>query len=215
MVYPDVFIGIAEETGLITPLGNWVLEQACKQLKQWHMLGFNSVRMAVNFSADQFRTLNLAKLVLSTLKANNINPKYFEMEITERLVMQYTIKNQETLQELRLAGVNISIDDFGTGYSSLSYLKRLRSHVLKVDKSFIQDITQDADALIIVKTIILMAHSLGIKVLAEGVETKEQLSLLISLECEEMQGFYFCRPLPAEDMTKLLESGRRLIVENV
>lgn len=214
LVYPDAFIGVAEETGLITPLGNWVLEDACKQLNLWNRMGFTSVRMAVNFSADQFRIVHLAKLVLGTLKTNNINPTDFEMEITERLVMQYTVKNQETLQELRLAGINISIDDFGTGYSSLSYLKRLRSHVLKVDKSFIQDITQDTDALIIVKTIILMAHSLGIKVLAEGVETREQLALLISLECEEMQGFYFSRPLPADEMTKLLESGRGLSIEN-
>lgn len=206
LVFPDQFIGAAEETRLICAIGEQVLRQACAQLKEWHELGHTDLRIAVNFSVDQFRNQDLPALVRQVLTEYGIRPENFEMEITESIIMKS--KSVTMLQELHDMGIKISIDDFGTGYSSLSYLKKIPSHVLKIDKSFIRGINTDQEDTAIAKTIILMAHSLGLQVLAEGVETKEQLDMLKQLECDEVQGYYFSKPRPGAEITQMIEQEK-------
>jgi diguanylate cyclase (GGDEF)-like protein len=204
LVAPADFIPLAEETGLIIPIGTWAMEEACRQNKAWQDKGLPRVRVAVNISALQFRQRNLLECVAGALERSGLAPHYLEVEITESVVMQKASEAIVTLEQLARMGVNISIDDFGTGYSSLSYLRRFPLHTLKIDRSFIRDISEDSDDAAIVSAIIAMAHNLRLKVVAEGVETKQQLKHLKLLGGDEYQGYYRSKPLAAEEFERLL-----------
>jgi diguanylate cyclase (GGDEF)-like protein/PAS domain S-box-containing protein len=207
MVPPTHFIPLAEETNLILPIGEWVLREACRQNKEWQDKGLAPFCVAVNLSANQFAQPDIIELVARILYETGLDPQYLELEITESVMMQeveLVIKNLEALHRL---GVKLAIDDFGTGYSSLSYLKRLPIDKLKVDKSFVQDITIDSDDEAIVSTIIAMAHNLKIGVIAEGVETEAQLQYLRDKKCDEVQGYFFSKPLAADLLESYLSSG--------
>ncbi|HJW81879.1 MAG TPA: EAL domain-containing protein [Acidiferrobacterales bacterium] len=209
LVSPAEFIPLAEETGLILPIGEWVLTEACTQTRRWHDAGHAGLRIAVNLSGRQLAQKNLVEIVAATLTRCAVARGMLELEITESLLMQDLERIAATLEALAALGVTVSMDDFGTGYSSLSYLKRLPIDVLKIDQSFVHDISSDPDDAAIVQAIIAMAHSLGIKVIAEGVETAEQLAFLRQHRCDGMQGYYFSRPLPPEQFTKLLQGQQR------
>jgi EAL domain-containing protein (putative c-di-GMP-specific phosphodiesterase class I) len=210
MVSPIRFIPVAEDTGLILPIGEWVLRTACAQNKAWQGQGLAHVRVAVNLSAHQFRQKDLARQIQGILFASGLEPKYLEVELTESMLMQNVEQAIDTMLELRGLGVHISLDDFGTGYSSLSYLKRFPIDTVKVDKSFVREITVDADSAAIADAIIAMGHSLRLTVLAEGVETEEQLAFLRARGCDRMQGYLFSKPLPPDELTQLLRDGRSL-----
>lgn len=200
MVLPARFIQIAEETGLIVPIGEWVLAQACAQCKAWQEAGYRRLRISVNLSATQFlRHVELIRTVTRTLHEVRLDPDQLELEITESLLIQNTEEHVATLQKLGKLGTPISVDDFGTGYSGLSYLKRLPIDVLKIDRSFVRDLEADPDDAAIVRAIIALAHSLKLRVVAEGVETRGQLEVLRHLECDQYQGYLFSRPLPAAE----------------
>ena len=210
LVPPAKFIPVAEETGLIVPMGEWVIRTACAQSRAWQEQGLPPMRVAVNLSARQFRQKNLIETISGILEQTGLDASLLEVELTESLVMQGAEQSITILRELKAMGVEIAVDDFGTGYSSLSYLKRFPITNLKIDKSFIHDMASDPEDAILVKTIIDMAHGLGMKVTAEGVETLEQIEFLRQHHCEEMQGFYFSRPLPADQLVQFLQEGRRL-----
>ncbi len=210
MISPALFIPLAEETGLIIPIGAWVLRTACEQCRAWQKRGFPSLSVAVNLSARQFHQKDLPASIYGVLQETGLNPGSLGLELTEGLVMQQAEASVNTLRELKAMDIRISIDDFGTGYSSLSYLKRFPIDVLKIDQSFVRDISNDPDDAAIAITIITMAHSLGLKVVAEGVETEQQLNFLREYRCDAMQGFYFSKPLPAEQFEDLLKIGARL-----
>ena len=212
LVPPTEFIPILEETGMIIPVGDWVLRQASRQNHIWQEMGLPPIRMAVNLSARQFIQKDLAESVLRVLEGAGLLPEYLELEITEDLLIEHNQTNIITLAKLRSHGIHISIDDFGTGYSSLSYLKRLPIDTLKIDQSFVRDIVTDPDNKAIVSAIIAMASSLHLNVLAEGVETDEQLACLRAQGCNEIQGFSFSHPLVAEDFEQLLRDGRQMRV---
>ncbi len=212
LVPPVEFIPILEETGMIIPVGDWVLRQASQQNRAWQDMGLPPIRMAVNLSARQFIQKDLAESVLRVLEQVGLSPKYMELEITEDLLLEHNQTNIITLTKLRNEGIHISIDDFGTGYSSLSYLKRLPIDTLKIDQSFVRDIDTDPDNKAIASAIIAMANSLHLNVLAEGVETDEQLAFLRAQGCNEIQGFSFSHPLPAEEFERLLREGRHMRV---
>jgi diguanylate cyclase (GGDEF)-like protein len=212
MIPPSEFVPILEETGMIIPVGEWALREACRQNRVWQELGLAPVRVAVNLSARQFVQKDLAGMVEQALGDSGLSSAYLELEITEELLLEHSHANTETLNKLRDLGVHISIDDFGTGYSSLSYLKRLPINTLKIDKSFVRDITRDSDGAAIASAIIAMARSLRLNVLAEGVETDEQLSFLRAQGCNEIQGYSFSQPLSADDFEKLLRDGRGMRV---
>ncbi len=204
LIMPGDFIPLAEETGLIIPIGAWVLQEACRQTKAWHDKGLPKVRVAVNISAIQFHQKNLLECVAQALKKSGLAPQYLEVEITESVVMQKASEAIVTLEQLARMGVHISIDDFGTGYSSLSYLKRFPLHTLKIDRSFVRDLSESADDAAIVSAIIAMAHSLRLKVVAEGVETRDQLRLLHALGSDEYQGYYRSKPVAAAEFERVL-----------
>lgn len=209
LVPPLDFIPLAEETGLIIPIGEWVLRTACSQARDWQIAGLAPLQLSVNLSARQFQR-DLAGVVSSILQETNLEPKYLELELTESVVMQNPEAAVATLDALDRMGVRLSIDDFGTGYSSLSYLKRFPIDKLKVDRSFVRDIPGDADDMLITTGIIGLAHSLGIQVVAEGVETHAQLGFLREQQCDVMQGYYFSKPLPASEFALLVSEGRGL-----
>jgi diguanylate cyclase (GGDEF)-like protein/PAS domain S-box-containing protein len=204
-VSPEEFIPIAEETGLIVPIGEWVLRTACAQNAAWQAAGYVPLLMSVNFSARQFREKNLAETIVRVLDETGLEAHYLDLEITESLIMSHANSTLALLQKLHRLGVGFSIDDFGTGYSSLAYLKRFPVQSLKIDKSFVRDLISDADDAAIVSAIVAMAKSLKLKVIAEGVETKGQLDYLSTLYCNEYQGYYFSRPVPAATLVKYLE----------
>jgi EAL domain-containing protein (putative c-di-GMP-specific phosphodiesterase class I) len=210
MVSPDCFIPLAEEIGLIVAIGEWVLREACRQNAKWQRQGLPAVVVAVNLSAIQFRQKNLVDIVLSALQDSALPPEYLELELTEGIVMQDVDNTIDCLHNLKQLGIKLSIDDFGTGYSSLSYLKRFPINKLKIDKSFIHDIANDADDEKIVRAVIGLAQAMNLTVIAEGVETQEQLSFLRSHQCDEMQGYLCSKPLPADEMAKFLERGNLL-----
>jgi diguanylate cyclase (GGDEF)-like protein/PAS domain S-box-containing protein len=215
MVPPGRFIGIAEETGMIVAIGAWVLRTACAQNKAWQDAGFDKLRVAVNLSARQFGAADLIENLASVLLDTGLEPKYLEIELTESLFMSDITPAVDLLHRMKALGVNLSIDDFGTGYSSLSYLSRFPIDVLKIDRSFVADITRDANDEAIVTSIIALAHNLKLAVIAEGVETEEQLDYLRRHGCDEMQGYYFSKPLPAHEFEQLLIEGRGLRPEEI
>jgi diguanylate cyclase (GGDEF)-like protein len=204
LVEPKQFIPLAEETGLIVPLGEWVLRTACTQNKAWQDANYPLLRVAVNFSPRQFQILRLADMVENVLSETNLDPCWLELEVTEGIMLQNVENTITTLRRLSDLGVHISIDDFGIGYSSLSYIKKLPINALKIDQSFISDITSNPDDAAIATAVINLAQSLRLNVIAEGVENEEQAILLNSLECSEMQGFFFSRPLSAEKFPLLM-----------
>ena len=212
LVAPAEFIPLAEDTGLIAPLGEWVLRTACAQTKQWRDSGFQNLHVAVNLSPRQFQQPDLVLMIERLLKETGLDAACLELEVTESSVMKNAETAISTLRELKAMGIRISIDDFGSGYSSLSYLKTLPIDVLKIDQSFVRDMTTDPKDAAIVMAIIQLAHSLQLRVKAEGVETEDQLRFLRLLRCDEMQGYLFCRPLPAEAFERLLLEGRSLDV---
>lgn len=204
MVSPGDFIPLAEETGLITPIGEWVLRAACYQLKAWHDAGHSYLRMAVNISAQQFEKQNLVQVLDSVLTETAVNPSFLELEITENSIMKNTERTIEILKQIKDRKVRISIDDFGTGFSSLSYLQQFSADALKIDQSFVRNAETSEGSLAIINAIITMAHSLKLSVIAEGVETEDQLALLKSRACDEIQGYLISRPMPAQNFQKLL-----------
>ena len=204
MIPPGRFIPIAEETGLIVPLGEWVLETACRQMAAWHGAGCPDLDIAVNLSVRQFQQPDLAERIHAILASTGLSPASLELEITESGMMARGEQSAELMDALKSLGVSLSIDDFGTGYSSLAYLKRLPVDKLKIDRSFVQDIPSDTSDMEIAATVIAMAKNLGLKVLAEGVETKAQLEFLQAKACDYYQGFYFSKPLPGDEIPRLL-----------
>ncbi len=210
MVPPSRFIGIAEDTGLIVPIGAWVMRTACAQNKAWHDAGLGKLRVAVNLSARQFGAADLLPGIEAVLGDTGLDPSCLELELTESLFMSDVTPAVELLHRMKSLGVNLSIDDFGTGYSSFSYLSRFPIDVLKIDRSFVNDITHDANDAAIVASIIALAHNLRLSVIAEGVETAEQLDYLRHQGCDEMQGYYFSKPLPAHEFEQLLRQRRGL-----
>ena len=207
---PAKFIPLAEESGLIVPLGEWCLFEACRQARAWQQAGMPALPVAVNLSAIQFRQPKFPEVIAKVLRETGLAAQYLELELTESILMQHAEVGMASLQSLWGSGLRLSIDDFGTGYSSLSYLRRFPIHRLKIDISFVRDITVDIEAAAITNAIIVMGKSLKLRVLAEGVETPEQLALLRAQGCDEIQGYYFCKPLPADEIAILLREGRTL-----
>ncbi len=209
LVSPSEFIPLAEDTGLIVPIGEWVLRQACAQSRRWQDAGFAPVQMAVNISARQFHDQDLSQTVIRILDETGLAPGHLELELTESSIMQNADSAASVMSRLKNMGVNISIDDFGTGFSSLSSLKRLPIDALKVDQSFVRDLTTDQDDAALVMAIITLAHNLRLRVIAEGVETEEQLRFLQLLRCDEIQGNFFSQPVPADTLVSLFDSAPR------
>ena len=204
LISPADFIPLAEETGLIVPIGRWVIEAACAQSKAWQEQGLGKLRLSVNISAVQFRQKDLLDTIARALSLSGLAPEHLEVEITESTVMQNAAEATLTLEQLSESGVLISIDDFGTGYSSLSYLKSFPINTLKIDRSFIREISEDKEDAAIVRAIIGLAHNLGLRVVAEGVETRRQLEFLRHLESDEYQGYYSSRPLPVAEFARFM-----------
>ncbi|MEH1836771.1 MAG: EAL domain-containing protein [Nostoc sp.] len=208
LVAPSVFIPLAEESGLIVPIGEWVLRTACSQNKTWQDIGLPPMTIAVNLSLKQFRQPKLVETIAEVLEQTGLEPRFLELEITETTAIENLDFTRTVLDNLQQMGVYISIDDFGTGHSSLSRLQVLPLHNLKIDKSFIQHLTQDVKVAHIIKAIVGLGHSLGLKLTAEGVEKEEELEFLKSINCEDVQGFLFYRPLCAKIATEILQSKR-------
>lgn len=211
MLPPTRFIPLAEETGLIVPIGDWVLRSACRQNKAWQRAGLGHLRVAVNLSIRQFAQPDLVQSIAAILQETALEPHYLDIELTESLLMADVENAARILHGLKALGVHLSIDDFGTGYSSLSYLKRFPIDVLKIDRSFVNDITTNPDDAIIARSIISMAHNLRLQVIAEGVETQSQLAYLRHHGCDHMQGYYFSRPVATDAFQQLLMEGRTLL----
>jgi EAL domain-containing protein (putative c-di-GMP-specific phosphodiesterase class I) len=216
LIPPLDFIPMLEETGLIVPIGAWVIHVACRQIAAWQHAGLGSICIAINLSGRQFscgsplsQLLEFEIETTQALRANGIDPGLLEFELTESVLMSHAEKSVAILQRLRHLGIRISMDDFGTGFSSLAYLKRFPLDTIKIDREFIRDVSCDASDAAITLAIIAMAHSLKLRVIAEGVETHEQLEFLREHRCDEAQGFYFSKPLPAAEISHLLRSGDR------
>lgn len=207
LVSPAQFIPLLEETGLIVPVGEWVTRAACAQLQAWRKAGVTAVPVAINLSARQLRQQGYATVLEQALKDFDINPELIRVEITESSLMENPEEAIVVLQSLKALGIRLDADDFGTGYSSLSYLKRFPLDALKIDRSFVRDITSDEDDAVIAQTMVTLAHSLGLKVVAEGVETEAQLAFLGAHQCDEAQGYLFAKPLDIDSCTELLATG--------
>ena len=207
LVTPIHFIPVAEKSGLIIPIGEFVIRAACRQIKTWQESGYKQIKIAVNVSGHQFDQQNLIKIVKDAVQETMISPHCLDLEITESTIMQNPEKAIQDLTELKAMGIGIAIDDFGTGYSSFSYLKRLPLDFLKIDQSFIQSLASDPNDQVIVRATIIMAHSLNLKTIAEGVETREQLAILQEYGCDEIQGYLFSKPLPVKGIPEILEKG--------
>lgn len=204
-VSPTQFIPLAEETDLILTIGEWVLQKACEQNKAWMDQGYPPLCVTVNVSGQQFKRTDMVRLVSNILQETHLPAEQLQLELTESVLMKNVSNTVVKLNELKKMGVSIAVDDFGTGYSSLAYLKRFKLDTLKIDQSFVRDISNDADDAAIVSAIINMAHSLGMNVVAEGVESREQLEFLRANACDQIQGYYFSQPLPAEAFANLLD----------
>jgi len=203
-VPPGVFVPIAERCGLIVPIGNWVIDQACRQIAAWQAQGWR-LRVAINLSAHQLRQADIVERLRTSLERHRVDPRLLACEITESVAMEDTLATQHVIERLTSLGVKLSIDDFGTGYSSLASLRQLRAHELKIDRGFVKDVACDVDARALVDAVVRLAHALGLRVVAEGVETAEQKQVLVDLGCDELQGFYFARPMAAGAL-----SGRKV-----
>ena len=208
LISPMEFIPLAEETGLIGSISEWVLRTACTQNKAWQRAGYPEIRVSVNLSASQFKSQKLLEMIANILKETEFNANLLELELTESTLMEEAEASISTLDNLNRMGIYISIDDFGTGYSSFSYLKRFPINTLKIDRSFVHEVTADSDDAAIVTAVTTLAHSLNLKVVAEGVETKEQLEILKNLECDIVQGFHISRPVPADEVVKFFGPWR-------
>jgi EAL domain-containing protein (putative c-di-GMP-specific phosphodiesterase class I) len=206
-VSPAQFIPVAEDCGLILPIGTWVLRQACQQAQAWVAAGLPMGTMAVNISAMQLREGTFVDSVFAILKETGLDPKFLEVELTESVLMKHAESTASILKALKARGVQVAVDDFGTGYSSLSYLRKFPIDALKIDQSFVSQITTVPDETIIVKAVVSMGRSLKLRVVAEGVETQEQLAFLQAHQCDEAQGYFFSRPVPPQQFAKLLKSG--------
>ena len=209
LLYPSEFITLAEESGMIISLGDWVMRTACAQSKAWQDAGLAPMLLSVNMSARQFQHPTFISDVGHILKDTNLDPRWLELELTESSIMKDPEAAIEKLHELKLMGVKVAVDDFGTGYSSLNYLKRFPIDTLKIDKTFVSDVCKDPHDTAIVRAIINLGHALDLTVIAEGVETKEQLQYLSALECDVVQGFLFSKALPAASFEELLVEQAR------
>src|SRR5215510_15133846 len=213
LLYPSEFVSLAEDSGLIIAMGDFVMRTACAQTKAWQDAGLTPLRLSVNFSARQFQQPTFIADVSHILKETNLDPRWLELELTESSIMKDPEEAIEKLHELKLMGIKVAIDDFGTGYSSLNYLKRFPIDTLKIDKSFVADICKDPHDTAIVRAIINLGHALDVTVVAEGVETKEQLQYLSALECDVVQGFLFSKALSATTFEELLVE-QKLVASN-
>jgi EAL domain-containing protein (putative c-di-GMP-specific phosphodiesterase class I) len=202
LISPAQFIPLAEDTGLIVPIGQWVLETACAQLKRWHDAGHGEMIMSVNVASRQLRDPMFRDIVSQAIVASGIPAQSLELEITESVLLEHSNDTLRTLNELKRLGVSLAIDDFGTGYSSLSYLKRFPIDRLKIDQSFVRDLADDSNDLAIVRAIIALARAMRLAVIAEGVETAEQLELLRCEDCHQYQGYFFAHPMSADDVAE-------------
>ncbi len=208
LVPPMQFIPLAEESGLIVPMGEWVLRTVCLQSKIWRESGLPTIRLGVNVSGRQFAEEDFARSLSSVLSETGSDPAYLELELTESMIMSDVEANRKNLDRLKEIGVRLSVDDFGTGYSSLSYLRRFPLDTLKIDRSFLAGVPEDVDQTAITKAIIALAHSLNLKIVAEGVETRSQLDFLREQCCDEAQGYLFSKPVPEQDFVEMLRAGR-------
>jgi EAL domain-containing protein (putative c-di-GMP-specific phosphodiesterase class I) len=207
LVSPAQFVPIAEDSGLIVPIGRWVLREACRQTRAWQDAGFPPIPTAVNVSSAEFRKTDFVESVQTILKETGLEARYLELELTESVLMDDAKFTAPVLQQLKGMGIRLAADDFGTGYSSLSYLREFPIDILKIDRSFINQITADCDGSTIVDAIISMGKSLKHVVVAEGIETQEQRAYLQTHHCQEGQGYLFSRPLPAAQFAVLLQTG--------
>lgn len=213
LVSPAHFIPVAEETGLIVPMGEWVLRTACKAAQHWSQFQPDAPTVSVNVSARQFQSDDLAEVVAQCIAASGLPPEYLELELTETDVMDDAEHTLRVLKNLKHVGVRVSLDDFGTGYSSLGYLKRFPIDCLKIDQSFVRDISVDQEDAAIARMVVMLGHSLRLKVVAEGVETQEQLQFLTACQCDQIQGYIFSPPVPEHEFEAMLQSDRRLVQE--
>ncbi|MCC5651762.1 EAL domain-containing response regulator [Nostoc sp. XA013] len=204
LIYPTEFISLAESTGLIVPIGKWVLKNVCKQIKGWRDAGIYSLTVAVNLSVIEFNQPDFIHNIVNFIAMNNLEPNDLELELTESMIMQDVNSAIATMSKLQSLGINIAIDDFGTGYSSLIYLKNLPINTLKIDRYFIHNVANDLQKSAITQALIQMAHNLNLDVIAEGVETESELAFLRQHNCNSMQGFLFSRPLPAAEFENFL-----------
>ena len=209
-ISPAVFIPLAEEIGLIEPIGEWVLKTACRQTKIWHRLGLEEIQIAVNLSGRQFNLPDIRQKVLEILLSEGLPPSCLELELTESFLVEHEDSSIQKLNRLKALGLQVAIDDFGTGYSSLSYLQQFPFDVLKLDRCFIQNIDQNPKNQIIVEAVIKMAHQLNLQVVAEGIETTAELNILRQYQCDIIQGYLFSRPLPSQEFQALVESNKSL-----
>jgi EAL domain-containing protein (putative c-di-GMP-specific phosphodiesterase class I) len=204
LVYPDQFIAIAEESGIIFDLGRWVIDAVCRQLVAWQALGHDEFKIALNLSARQLQSETLSDEIETILKRHQLDGQHLEIEVTETAAMSDPGQAVAQLNALRALGISIAIDDFGTGYSSLSYLKRLPINTLKLDRTFVRDIETDENDAEICSATVALAHNLGLKIVAEGVENAAQRDFLVKLDYDYLQGYFYSRPLPAGEITSLL-----------
>jgi len=200
LVEPGKFIEVAEDSGLIVPIGAWVLNEACRQARAWQDAGLSPFVIAVNLSAVQFKRLDLVATVINALVLSDLDAQWLELELTESILIQDAEATLDSVRRLKALGVKLSVDDFGTGYSSLTYLKRFAVDKLKIDQSFVRDLASDPDDAAIVRAIIQMARSLKLKTIAEGVESEQLIGLLQAFQCDEIQGYWFARPMPADEL---------------
>ena len=203
-ISPGDFIPVAEETGLIVPIGEWVLSEACRQLNEWHRSARIPIGMAVNLSARQFTDANFLSTVKRIISGSGINARFLTLELTESLLLGNIDEKIKLLKNLKAMGLKLSIDDFGTGYSSLSYLRKLPLDELKIDRSFIMEVSERSESRAIVSTIVFLAQRLKLSTVAEGIEKKEELEFLHRLGCHQYQGFFFSRPVPSNEIVELL-----------
>ena len=215
IVMPNKFIPIAEQSSLIESIGEWVLTAACQQTQVWHQAGFKKFSIAVNLSGRQFKQLDLFHRLTQIIFDSGLKPEYLELELTEKILIENEKLNIQRLNLLKRLNVQISLDDFGTGYSSLGYLQQFPFDVLKIDRCFIRDINNNQKNAVITKSVIAMAHLLGLKVVAEGIETQAELAFLANCQCDFVQGFLFSRPIPVREFERLLFADQAFSVDNL
>ena len=206
LISPARFIPVAEESGLIVPIGTWVLREACQQAREWQEAGISPFVMAVNLSAVQFRHHDLINSVINALVLSDLDSQWLELELTESILIQDAETTLDAIRRLKALGIKLSVDDFGTGYSSLTYLKRFEVDKLKIDQSFVRDLADDPEDAAIVRAIIQMAHSLRLRTIAEGVESEDLANLLRVFHCDEIQGYWLARPMPPRELEDFLRA---------